>query len=152
MYLWIDRRVSCYCVCENAWLCVVNEAIVKKVSRRILPIRASETKISNLNLLTWKFSLRLAKKSLILLVVGLSIHWRWNVLNRKLVSCKTTVRTWLTEIKQSNKLFHGFWPSSWIRAFHLERTFKLDGKCRKIVFSSLHCSKFSGKYRVLYIF
>ena len=28
---------------------------------------------------------------------------------------------------------------------------QLNGKCRKIVFSSMRSSKFSGKYRVLYI-
>ena len=38
-----------------------------------------------------------------------------------------------------------------MRAIRLERMFKFYGKCHKIVFSSLHCSKFSGKYRVLYI-
>ena len=56
-----------------------------------------------------------------------------------------------TEPFELHKPFYGFWPPSWIKAFHLERTFKLDGKFRKIVFSSLHCSKFSSKYRVLYI-
>ena len=33
-----------------------------------------------------------------------------------------------------------------MRAVQLKRTFKLYVKCRKIVFSSLHCSKFSGNY------
>ena len=28
---------------------------------------------------------------------------------------------------------------------------QLNGKCRKIVFSSMRCSKFSGKYRILYM-
>ena len=41
-------------------------------------------------------------------------------------------------------------PPSWTRTVYLERTFKLYGNGRKMVFSSLHCSKFSGKYRVLY--
>ena len=38
-----------------------------------------------------------------------------------------------------------------MRAIHRARTFKLYGRCRKIVLSSLHCSKFSGKYLVFYI-
>ena len=37
------------------------------------------------------------------------------------------------------------------RGIQLERRFRLHGKCRKIVFSSSHCSKLSSKYQVLYI-
>ena len=33
----------------------------------------------------------------------------------------------------------------------MERRFTLYGECRKIVFSSPHCSKLSGRYRLLYI-